>query len=71
MEKQVLGRTDSAYRSRQSAVVIDAVGIQISSGRGNRESLCARLRNALKELAKFTLVFTFENTEVKITSVEY
>lgn len=57
------------YRSRQSAVVIDAVGIRISSGRGNRESLCVRLRNALHELAKFPLVFTFENTEVKICGV--
>lgn len=73
MEKRVLGRTPSVYRSRQSAAVIDAVGIRISSasGRGNRESLCARLRNRLDELVEFPRVFTFENTELKITSAEY
>lgn len=71
MEKRVLGRTPPVYRSRQSAAVIDAVGIRISSGRGNRESLCTRLRNTLDELVKFPRVFTFENTELKITSAEY
>lgn len=70
MEKRALGRTPSVYRSRQSAAVSDAVGIRISSGRGNRESLCARLRNTLDELVKFPRVFTFENTELKMTSAE-
>lgn len=71
MEERVLGRTPWVYRSRQSAAVIDAVGIRISSGRGNRESLCARLRNTLDESVEFPGVFTFENTGLKMTSAEY
>lgn len=63
--------TDAAYRSRRSAAVIDAVGIRLSSGRGNRQPLCACLRNTLDELAKLTLVFTFQKAEMKITSVKY
>lgn len=55
--------TEAAYRNRRSAAVTDAVGIRISSGQGNRQPLCACLRNTLDELAKLTLVFTFQNTE--------
>lgn len=52
-------------------MVIDAAGIKICAVRGNRESLCVCLRNALNEPAKFTpWVFTFENIEVKMTAME-
>lgn len=62
------------YGSRQSAVVIDAVGIRICAVGGNRESLYACLCNMLDELAQFTSsgrnIFTFQNIEVQITTTE-
>lgn len=55
-------------------MVIDAVGIRICAVGGNRESLYACLCNMLDELAKVTSsgrnIFTFENTEVQLTTTE-
>lgn len=52
-------------------MVIDAAGIKICAVGGNRESLCACLCNTLNEAAKFTpRLFTFENIEAKITTIE-
>lgn len=58
--------TDAAYGSRRAAA-----GIRIS-GRGKRQPLCACLCDTLDDLAKLTLVFTFQNTDMKIpVSVRY